>query len=88
MRKQISRISIHQSSKLLALMFFVATAIVAIPFSIVSYLMTGNTETLIFLVVPFVYLIFGYIMYAIIFWVYNLVAASFGGLEFEFTDVE
>ena len=69
-------------------MFFIMIAIFFIPFSIVSYILTGNTESLAFLLAPFAYLILTYIMYVIFFWFYNMVASAFGGVEFELNDIE
>ena len=88
MKKQISRISIHQTSKVISLIYFVVSAVVCIPVGIFGLISTGNMESLFMVIVPVVYLVAGYIMIAVVSWVYNLIAASFGGIELTLQDIE
>jgi len=89
MRKQIERISIHQTSKVIALIAFVFSALYAIPASIFMYYMSGgDTSFFAFLLFPVFMFIISYIMYVILFFVYNIIASSFGGIEVTFKDVE
>lgn len=86
MRKQVKNISLHQSSKVLALMQFILAAIVVLPIGSYVYWSTGETDTLTIFIIPFLYLIFGYLAGLLLFAVYNLVSRSFGGIEFELED--
>ncbi|NGX42972.1 MAG: hypothetical protein K940chlam7_01262 [Chlamydiae bacterium] len=88
MKKQVSKISIHQSSKVIAILYFILSAIVAIPLGIYILLFHEVAGALCVFLAPFIYLIFFYILFAIFSWLYNLVASSFGGLEFTVTDID
>jgi hypothetical protein len=88
MKKQISRISVHQTSKVMSFIYFVLSAIICIPFGIFGLVSTGDMQSLFMLVVPVFYLLFGYVMMALCLWIYNLIAASFGGIEFILQEVE
>ena len=86
MKKQITHISIHQSSKVIAFLLFFFTALILIPVAVIAYLFTGELSSFALLLAPFVYLIVAYIAYAIMFWGYNIVASTFGGIEFDLQD--
>jgi hypothetical protein len=88
MKKQISHISVHQTCKVIALVYFVLVAIFAIPWGIFAFIATGSAETLIIFLAPFLYMILGYIFMALFLFIYNLVAASFGGIEFTLSGEE
>lgn len=88
MKRQVSRISIHQTSKVMSLIYFVISAIFCIPMAIFGVLSTGEMESLFMLLAPIFYLVFGYLMIAVFAWVYNLIAASFGGVEFTIQHIE
>lgn len=88
MKKQISNISVHQSSKVIAIIYFVFTAVFAIPWGLYMLFTTGMAESLFIFLVPFLYMLLGYIFFAIFAFVYNLVASSFGGVEFSFSGDE
>lgn len=89
MKKQITKFSIHQTSKVLAILYFVLIAIFAIPAGILT-LMDANTETpaLVFFLAPFIYLAIIYIMTSFSLWLYNVLAKTIGGIEFTVHDVE
>lgn len=83
--KQIHKFSVFQSSKILAFMLFIVTAIVAIPMGI-FLMVTGEEGGGLLFIVPFLYLGGFFIFYAVFFWFYNLVAARVGGIEFTVKD--
>jgi hypothetical protein len=89
MKKQLSRISILQSSKittaLYVLMGFIYTAI-GIPMFIF-----GNEKlkilAIIYILMPIIMAIFGFIFFVIFAAIYNLLAKWFGGIEVEVKDI-
>lgn len=87
MKKQITRFSIHQSSKVLAVLCFVIVVIFAIPTALINAFYNHDwTSAAIMFIMPFIALIFYYIFYAIFFALYNIVAKAFGGIEFDLLD--
>ena len=86
MKKQLTRFSVHQSSKFLAVLYFILAAIFCIPAAAIVGFSNEGGHWGIWLVIPVVYLILTYIVSAIIFWIYNGVASVAGGLEFELED--
>jgi len=88
MRKQIVNLSIHQSSKVLAILNFLIVFLYVIPLSLFFYFTSGDPSSFGFLFLPFITLIMSYIGYVIVLWLYNFVAGSFGGIEVELSDSE
>ena len=88
MRKQVSSIGIKQSAKFMAVVYFILTAIFAIPFGIYTMIMGSVQEGVVFLAFPFVYAILGFIFFALFAFVYNVIAEMVGGLEFTIKDIE
>jgi len=86
MRKQLIHFSIHQSSKVLAILYFLLVLIFTVPVSIIMYFQMQDPTFFLFLFYPFLFAILTYISTAIMLWFYNIVARSFGGIEFEFED--
>jgi hypothetical protein len=75
MKKQIVNVSVVQTAKVAAAMYFVISLpLVAI--MILTSLFTGQAGFGTF------YVIFGFIFTAISAWLYNIVAARVGGIEF------
>jgi hypothetical protein len=86
MRKQLTNLSIHQTSKIIAILYFLLAVIITIPTSIILYIQLQDPTFFLFLIYPFFMLIMTYISTAILAWFYNLVAKSFGGIEFKLED--
>jgi hypothetical protein len=82
MKRQLLKFSIHQSSKTLAFIYFVIFALIAIPWGIFLAVKVGFAESLGFFLAPIIYGIFSYAFSAFFFFIYNLVAGTFGGIEF------
>lgn len=90
MKKQLARISILQSSKIIValyvLMGFIYT-LIGIPMIIFggkSFQIMG----IIYCAMPIIMAVFGFLFFAFFAWVYNLLAGFLGGMEFEIKDVE
>ena len=93
MKVQITNISGHQTSKVLAITF----AILMLPFSFIAiffFFMTPEMETnngeqipnfpfLFFALAPLFYGVMFYFMQRLFCWAYNIVAKKVGGFEFE-----
>ncbi|WP_068466800.1 hypothetical protein [Candidatus Protochlamydia phocaeensis] len=89
MKKQIVHLSVHQTSKVLAVMYAaVFTVFFVIPWA-VSHLFQGEllAGLIVLVLMPFIYWIVLYIGYVVGCWVYNLIAARVGGIEFELQDI-
>lgn len=87
MKKQISRFSIHQTSKVAALIYFVIVAIFAIPTGLYyAFYMSDMANAAVMFIAPFIGLIFNYILTAIMLAIYNGIAKAVGGIEFTLTD--
>jgi hypothetical protein len=87
MKKQITHISVHQSSTVIALMYAVLSSIM-IPIGAIIFLMGGKDKWsgLVFIFLPIFYAVFGYIFLALFFCIYNLIAKFVGGVEFTVAD--
>lgn len=86
MIKQIGRLSVHQTSKIIALIHFIISLIIIIPFTLWLYAVSQEPAFFGYLILPFVNLVFSYIFAAIFCWIYNQVAKGFGGIEVELVD--
>ncbi|PWF54962.1 hypothetical protein [Massilia glaciei] len=90
MKKQITRVSVLQTAKVCAALYFAMSlpfvAIMAIP------LMMGlgdamKMSTYMLIAMPVLYAIFGFVFTMIGAWIYNLVAGAIGGIEFTTEEV-
>ncbi|SFB39094.1 hypothetical protein SAMN04515620_1622 [Collimonas sp. OK607] len=89
MKKQISRISPFQTAKVLALVYFAISVPVIALMSLFYALMPGPKAPLgVMFILPFLYLIFGFIFTAFNAWIYNLIAKWVGGIEFTVSEIE
>ena len=89
MKKQIRHVSVFQSAKVMAVLFFV----ISIPFVLIMAIPTlllhrSDTGPGLFMLIlmPFLYLVVGFLFSALGAWVYNLVAARIGARLFEVLD--
>jgi hypothetical protein len=87
MKKQITRISPLQTSKVLAAMYF----LISLPMVLIMLvpLLFADPKPAFFsgfmLALPFLYAIFGFIFTLIGAWLYNVVAKYLGGIEYTTT---
>ena len=88
MKQQVTALSPHQNGKVLAVLMAVGSLVFLIPFFLL-FAAFGPPEArppvFMLLIMPVMYLIFGYIMVAIGCLIYNFLAKYVGGIEFEST---
>jgi hypothetical protein len=92
MKMRIERFPVRQNAKVIAVIMAVNALVFAIPMFLVVSLSApksaGFPGMVFILLMPLMYLAFGYVLAAIGCWVYNLLARFTGGLEFESRNVE
>ena len=87
MKYQISRFSILQTAKVVALIY-VLFGLILIPFGCILIALSPDDTTslavgIFYLLGPILYGLIGFVFTAIGLWVYNLISARIGGIEFE-----
>jgi len=92
MKKEIISFDIKQSAKVISLV----GAFAAIPFSVLGFflflvgLYSTNAELIVigimYIAMPLIYLIMGYIFMAFFLWIYNRVAKKVGGITYTVKD--
>jgi hypothetical protein len=94
MKIQIKNISIVQTSKVVAILYAVF-GLIFVPIGccvITIGLSTQESQLTVagitYLFFPLIYLIFGFLAMAFLFWIYNLIAGRLGGIEFEMEEIE
>ena len=86
-KKQIVSVSILHNAKLMAAIYFVVSIPMVLLMAIPLMMNEGvGASLLTMLLMPVLYLVFGFVFTLLAAWVYNVVAARVGG--FEFTTVE
>ena len=86
MKKQITEVSIFQSSKVLAIFGCLVSLVYAIPLGILALYNQEKDVAIVLFAQPFVHLILGFIVSIIAFFIYNQVAKIFGGIEIHTED--
>ena len=88
MRRQITRVSVGQTSKVIASIYFVVAVVLAIIYFVaVSATRTSTFNPMLILLFPIFYGVMIWLVFALMLSVYNMVAARIGGVEFESVDV-
>jgi hypothetical protein len=90
MKSRIARVSVHQTSKTLAFIYFLL-ALVILPFGLVVSLVSPVDQTvpaIFWVFFPVVYACLAYVGFAIACGIYNFVAKRAGGIEFQTENVE
>lgn len=91
MKKQITRISPHQSSKVMAVLYVIFTlplAAVGVIALLAGYSDGHHGFNPWFMVgAPLIYGLVGYVFCVVGCWIYNAVARRIGGIEFTVTDL-
>ena len=83
MRQQLARISVHQTAKVVAIMYALLGLLITPLLLLGSLADPEETMSLwLALVFPLLYGVFGYIFTAIGCALYNAIASRFGGIEF------
>ena len=84
-KKRIAHISIHQTSKVLAILY-VVLGLLFIPIGVILIISGQMVMGIVYVLMPFIYGILGYPLAAGMCWVYNMIAKSVGGIEFTVED--
>lgn len=97
MEKEIAAIHGSQTAKVLAILTSLVLLLIFIPVALIMFIasgMTGSKESgkflvlgIIYLLMPLIYLPLMYIFIRLYCWIYNKVAARFGGIRFTLTDL-
>ena len=88
MTTQIRRISVHQTARIFAIMYFVLLLLL-VPVGIGILVLAPSPQRgmgVFFIFAPVIYAICGYVAVALFSAIYNLLAPRVGGIEFELTD--
>jgi hypothetical protein len=91
MKTRIQKFSPHQNAKVFAVLMAVSSLIFLVPFALFANAIVPDGQALpmsTLLLVPVVYLVFGYISVVIGCCLYNLLVKLTGGIEFETQNVE
>ena len=81
MRYRIKRFGVHSTASTVAILYFVLGVIlVPIVFFVSAANPTGKMPSIVLILVPVGYAVFGYIMTAIMCWIYNMIASWSGGV--------
>ena len=90
MRKQITHISVLQTAKVAAAMWFVMSVLMIVIVAFPTMMITGQMRMpgLMLVVGPLIYVFFGFVFTVIGAWVYNMLAGVIGGVEYTTTDVD
>jgi hypothetical protein len=87
--QQVKSFGIFQTAKVFAALYFIMTAIFAIPIAVIGAIggiLAGKPTGLLFLLLlaaPFFYAAIGWLFGALACWLYNTIAAQIGGIEIE-----
>ena len=84
MKKQIVHISLLQTAKVVAILYFVISLLFTILALLFSFAMPSRTPfgSLVMLLAPLLYALFGFVFAIVGAWIYNQVARYVGGIEF------
>ena len=97
MEKALTAIHGKQTAKVLAILTFFSLLLILVPVAVIMFIAgttTGGKEVskfitmgVIYLVMPLIYLPLMYILIRLYSWIYNKVAARFGGIRFTLEDL-
>lgn len=90
MRKQITHVSVLQTAKVAAVMWFVMSVLMIVVVAIPTMMISGQMRMpgFMLVVMPLIYVGFGFVFTVIGAWVYNVTASIIGGVEFTTTDID
>jgi preprotein translocase subunit SecY len=92
MKKQLVRISLLQSAKVAAALYFVISLPFAAIFALFAAMMPSGVRGMgggmsVIIIMPICYAIFGFLFSLLGGWIYNVVASMIGGIEFTTEEV-
>ena len=82
MKKQLSHISVHQTGKVIGILYFALSALFLFPYAIYIMFVLDWENAFFAFLAPFLYGLIGYIFGMLLCWIYNQIAALVGGIEF------
>ncbi|MFC5461891.1 hypothetical protein [Massilia niabensis] len=89
MKKQIVSVSVLHNAKLMAALYFVISIPLVILMTIPTLMQEGaGASLLLVILLPVLYLAFGFVLTLFGAWVYNGIAARVGGFEFTTSEVD
>ena len=90
MKKQITRVSILQSSKIVTALYLIMGLIYTIPGALMIIFASGQFRIMgiVYCAMPVIMAIFGFLLFVIFAALYNLLAKRLGGIEYETTEIE
>ena len=91
MKARVLRFSPHQNAKVFAVLMAVSSLVFVVPLMAIAGMFApkgAGFPLMMTILMPLIYLVFGYISVVIGCWVYNLLAQYTGGIEFETQPVE
>jgi hypothetical protein len=83
MKKRLTEVSLHQTSKVCAIGLVI---VIFLPCVITG--MVSASHDPFFIIAPFVYGFISYLLFVILFFVYNCIARCIGGIEFTVSDAD
>lgn len=86
MKQQVASFSPHQNGKVFAVLMTISSLVFIVPFGLFAMVSApegARAPMFMFLLMPLIYLVFGYISVAIGCAVYNFMFQYIGGIEFE-----
>jgi len=87
MKKQIVKVSVAQSAKVLAVLYMVMSIPIVAVMAVIGLLGGGMAGMIAILVTPLIYGAVTFLCVGFIAWLYNMIAKHFGGLEFSTEEV-
>lgn len=87
MKKQVKHFSVAQCAKVIAVMYFVISLPIVIVFLLPAFIGIPGYPVLAVVLFPFGYAVISFLGVLLAAWVYNIVAAHVGGLEFTTAEV-
>ena len=85
MKQQVERFSPHQNAKVFAVLMALSSLVFIVPFFLIAYATApaqAQPPVWLFVLMPLMYLIMGYLMVAVGCWLYNVLFPYVGGIEF------
>jgi len=86
MKKRIQSIAINQTSRIIALVYFVLMALIFVPLGVMAAFEQSVSAGLAFIALPFIYGFAIYLLSLVGCWVYNKLAPHIGGIEVTLSD--
>ncbi|HHU99668.1 MAG: hypothetical protein WAR98_04020 [Bacteroidales bacterium] len=94
-KRKVKKIGVLQTSLISAIIFFFISLIVIVPIMLIMGIAGGFSDNmefafggLLFILMPIMYAIMGFLMTALWCWLYNVIAKKIGGIEIEVEVIE